>query len=119
MKNTNLPAVKEINIFTSQKNVNQEIVQTISEAIKQAKKISLQGAKGFDIGIHKRFENLSFDTVMYMFEQYGFTKPQVQTSWNNTIYIVSEIRPKNHICIRLESEHWDVKLMPCDVKQFI
>ncbi len=114
-----LPAKKEINLFTSSKNVDKSIVDEITNGIRQAKRISITGAKGFNIGLYKKFTDLNIDTVMYLFHQYGFEKPEVQTTWDNKLYIQSETRPKKNIIIQVISEEWDVNLLPNDVKEFI
>jgi len=110
-----LPQVKEVNLFNSDAKVDKEQVEIIVEAIAQSKKISVKNTKGFSVMIHKGYSKMNVETIMYLVSMYDFSKPSVQTDWDNKIYITSSIRPKINIRIDLESERWTVNLMPKEV----
>jgi hypothetical protein len=116
---TNLPAKKEINLFTSTKNIDNNKVSEIVETIKQAKKVKLINAENFEYLVYKNFTDLNFDTVMYFVEQYQFEKPRLEAqSWNNTIRVRTQLQI-NFVSIDLYSESWQLNLMPNDVKEII
>ncbi len=110
-----LPQVKEVNLFNSNEKVDKTAVAIIVNCIAQSKRISVKNADGFTIGIYKDFEKLNVETIAYLVSMYEFSKPSVQTDWNNKIYITSSFRPKDNIKIGLESEKWKVNLMPKEV----
>lgn len=118
-KKRNLPAINELNIFTSVKNVDNLIVEDIIEHIRKAKKIKLRNADSFNILIFKDFINLNVDTVMYLIEHYSFDKQTIETNYDNKIYVTSEIRPKENIKIRIASEKWKINLLPSEIKEII
>jgi len=114
-----LPAKKEINLFTSAKNVDNLRVAEIVETIKQAKKVKLINAENFEYIVYKNFIDLNFDTVMYLVEQYQFEKPRLEAqSWNNTIRVRTQLQI-NFVSIDLFSESWQLNLMPNDVKEIM
>ncbi len=116
---SNLPAKREINIFTSAKNVDANIINEIAMHLKQAKKIQIKNADGFQVGIYKEFINLNVDTVLYMIEHYGFEKHSVRTDWDDKIYISTSISPKDNIRIQVHSEKWKINFLPKEAKQVI
>jgi len=116
---TYLPSKKEINLFTSVKNIDNNKVNEIIETIKQAKKVKLINADNFEYIVYKNFTDLSFDTVMYLVEQYQFEKPRLEAqSWNNTIRVRTKLQI-NFVSIDLFSESWQLNLMPNDVKEIM
>ena len=120
MKNkNNLPAKREINLFTSSKNIDNNKISEIVETIKQAKKVKLLNAEKFDCMIYRQFDNLNIDTIMYLVEHYGFNKPRIESrSWNNSIIVRTNLDVKL-VSIDLYSESWQLNLLPNDVKELI
>jgi len=118
-KKKNLPVAREVNIFTSEKNVNNVIVAEIIESVRIAKKIKIKNADGFHVGIFKEYRNLNVDTVMYLIEHYNFDKHTVETNYDNKIYITSRIEPKDNIRINIASEKWKINLLPNEAKNII
>jgi len=115
---SNLPAKKELNIFTSEKNIDTEILTQILESMKQAKKIKLLNADGFSSIIYKTFDNLNIDTIMHLHTHYSFLKPEIKTNYNNTLCVKSGISIKD-VTIDLYSEQWNINILPNEIKEII
>ena len=118
METKNLPAKKELNIFTSEKNIDTEILNEILKSVKQAKKIKLINADGFNSIIYKTFENINIDTIMHLYTQYNFSKPEIRTHNNNTMYAKTAFHVKD-IAIDVFSEFWNVNILPNEIQKII
>ena len=122
-KNANLPAVNQINLFTSSANIQTEKVLEIEEVLKQAKRIKITGADGFSFwDIRKRIVGLNEDTLMYIVDSLNFGKPEFRTYENETWHITEksvEIKGGYEIKILCESIPKKIKLFSNDVTQEI
>ncbi len=122
----NLPAKREINIFTTGKNVVQADVQKVEAALKESNKLRLTiDAKEVLVTGNFWLNKINLDTFTYIVDNYGFEKPALKNSSidENKIYFISgkEVESKQGIWTRLSliSEEVDINLLPNDIKQAI
>ena len=119
-----LPAKQQINLFTTEKNVDKETIIAIENLIKEAKKISITNISDFDADIKQSVHQIDLDTFMYLISLYSFEKPVLTSSYDNEIYFTSRrevpIKTKERFAeIRLYSKHTKIELLPNDIKQVL
>jgi len=114
------PAIKkEINLFTSSKNIDQEKLAEIQQALAEAKKIDNRLSKiriplnfigSFECQVH----DINLDTFMYAVDFYGFQKPRM--IGGASAFYVTELF-LNRLQISLFSKDFKINLLSNDVKQ--
>jgi len=117
----NLPAVnREINLFTTEKNVNKDIVETVERCINQIKVIKIKGdINGLSIGIFKRVPKIPIDTFSYILSMYGFKDVRIQSDYDNNIIVESCLNLGDYKHLYIYSEPIKINLLPNDIKMVI
>lgn len=118
-KNSTLPKIisNEINLFTSVKNINKELVMQVEILLTNARKVKVQNAEGFDVYISKDIEAIDLDTFMYLVDMYNFSKPSINSYYDNKIYFESRISINEYVRVRIRSIRVQIELMPNDIKK--
>ncbi len=118
-KNSTLPKIisNEINLFTSVKNINKELVMQVAILLTNARKVKVQNAESFDVYITKSLDTIDLDTFMYLVDMYNFTKPRINSSYDNKIYFESDIAVNEYVRVRIHSIRVQIELMPNDIKK--
>jgi len=124
-----LPAINNtINLFTYSKNVDNEMIISIENAITTARKMKVQNNDNqiFGVSIYKYFKKIDLSTFMYLVQTYNFRKPEIATSYYgaNLIYFQTDLELPTKTegvsaRIRLESTETKIELMPNDIKQML
>lgn len=120
-----LPTKKEINLFTSEKNINKKKVKEILDLITIAKRFKLpKNHIHFDKRISQGVHYLNLDTITYMHEFFGFSKLRQRPESDTEIYFVSDIYIQTatenvEIEINLFSEFIKLNVLPNDTKQVL
>lgn len=118
-KNSTLPKIinNEINLFTSVKNINKELVMQVEILLNNARKVKVQNAEGFDVYISKDIEAIDLDTFMYLVDIYNFSKPSINSFYDNKIYFEAFIYINKYVKVRIRSIRVQIELMPNDIKK--
>jgi len=125
-KKKNLPAVNELNLFTSSENIQPEKVAEVRIAITKAKKIMIRGAEDFTTYTHdvyiKTVGGLNKDTLMHIVDMYQFEKPKTVTYDNLLSFIANKTiicSTGQNILIQMITDTTKINLISNDIKQEI
>ena len=125
-----LPAInKQIDLFTTGKNVDKELVNQIEKLIKEIKKITVRNLPNtvrFNTYFSSRFYTKDLDTFMYLVSFYSFPTPHLESAYSgrNEIYFETTL----HVPIKTEGIFADIhlksgntklNLLPNDIKQVL
>ncbi|HAN76833.1 MAG TPA: hypothetical protein DCQ31_03145 [Bacteroidales bacterium] len=119
MKN-NLPAKRQIDIFTNSANVCAETVELIKTRIVLLNKYKPNKAMldaGFDVGNICYYKyNVNIDTIVYLSELYSFELSY--DAWGKSIQVIGTYRAEYGKII-LKSDSIEINILPNNVKQKI
>ena len=117
----NLPAInRQIDLFTTAKNVNKDMITNIENSISQIKNLKIKGdLNGLSIDISKYNRDIDIDTFAYIVNIYGFSEVYIESDYKNNIRCKASLRIEDYKYLYLYSTPITINLLPNDIKSII
>ncbi len=121
MERKNLPSKREINLFTSEKNVSKHKIKEVETVLSAAKKIKVSNAQGFRFLVYEYVSELNIDTFRYIVDNYDFGKVRLSNMGNKIMFTSTKVIKHKYfnVEVSIETEAQELNLMPNDIKRVI
>jgi len=116
------PAInnKEINLFTSSKQVNNDTVNIIETTIQRIKNVKIKGdITDLSVYIYKNMYDIDIDTFSYIIQMYSFNDVVIETDYKNKMRCKATKNLGERKTLTICSEPITINLLPNDVKALI